>query len=90
VIDDEPQILRALRINLSVRGYEVPPATSTDVALGPFSVLDGLALGLPLERGYHPWVLDRFHDLTEQAGLPRVRLHDLRHPAASFTCALAR
>ena len=23
VIDDEPQILRALRINLSVRGYEV-------------------------------------------------------------------
>ena len=28
VIDDEPQILRALRINLSVRGYEVlrPPA----------------------------------------------------------------
>ena len=25
VIDDEPQILRALRINLSVRGYEVTP-----------------------------------------------------------------
>ena len=27
VIDDEPQILRALRINLSVRGYEVVTAT---------------------------------------------------------------
>nr|MDT0523464.1 DNA-binding response regulator [Streptomyces sp. DSM 41633] len=26
VIDDEPQILRALRINLSVRGYEVDTA----------------------------------------------------------------
>ena len=30
VIDDEPQILRALRINLSVRGYEV-----TTTATGP-------------------------------------------------------
>ncbi|MBV8539080.1 MAG: site-specific integrase [Pseudonocardiales bacterium] len=29
-------------------------------------------------------VLDRFHDLTEQAGLPRVRLHDLRHLAATL------
>lgn len=28
VIDDEPQILRALRINLSVRGYEVDTATA--------------------------------------------------------------
>ncbi len=28
VIDDEPQILRALRINLSVRGYQVDTATS--------------------------------------------------------------
>jgi two-component system, OmpR family, KDP operon response regulator KdpE len=28
VIDDEPQILRALRINLSVRGYEVDTATT--------------------------------------------------------------
>ena len=28
VIDDEPQILRALRINLSVRGYEVDTATN--------------------------------------------------------------
>ena len=31
VIDDEPQILRALRINLSVRGYDVlTAATGTD------------------------------------------------------------
>ena len=28
VIDDEPQILRALRINLSVRGYEVATAAT--------------------------------------------------------------
>jgi DNA-binding response OmpR family regulator len=33
VIDDEPQILRALRINLSVRGYEVFTAASGAEAL---------------------------------------------------------
>jgi two-component system KDP operon response regulator KdpE len=33
VIDDEPQILRALRINLSVRGYEVVTATTGAAAL---------------------------------------------------------
>ncbi len=33
VIDDEPQILRALRINLSVRGYDVITAASGAAAL---------------------------------------------------------
>lgn len=33
VVDDEPQILRALRINLSVRGYEVVTAASGASAL---------------------------------------------------------
>src|SRR5882762_11624329 len=33
VIDDEPQILRALRINLSVRGYEVTTAATGAQAL---------------------------------------------------------
>ncbi|MFZ0835552.1 MAG: response regulator [Mycobacterium sp.] len=33
VVDDEPQILRALRINLSVRGYEVVTAATGAAAL---------------------------------------------------------
>ena len=33
VVDDEPQILRALRINLSVRGYDVVTAASGAAAL---------------------------------------------------------
>ncbi|MFC9787984.1 response regulator [Rhodococcus sp. NPDC127528] len=33
VVDDEPQILRALRINLSVRGYEVSTAANGAAAL---------------------------------------------------------
>jgi len=32
-------------------------------------------------------VLDRFHVLTAQAGLPRVRIHDLRHLAATLMIA---
>ena len=51
VIDDEPQILRALRINLSVRGYEVATASTGAGALSAAAkqppdvvVLD---LGLP-------------------------------------------
>lgn len=33
VIDDEPQILRALRINLTVRGYQVITASTGAGAL---------------------------------------------------------
>lgn len=33
IVDDEPQILRALRINLSVRGYEVTTAATGAAAL---------------------------------------------------------
>ncbi|NUS42123.1 MAG: response regulator [Mycobacteriaceae bacterium] len=51
VVDDEPQILRALRINLSVRGYEIVTASTGSGALRAASerrpdvvVLD---LGLP-------------------------------------------
>ncbi len=51
IVDDEPQILRALRINLSVRGYEITTASTGEAALRAASevrpdviVLD---LGLP-------------------------------------------
>lgn len=30
------------------------------------------------------FVLRRFHELFEQAGLPRCGIHDLRHPSASL------
>lgn len=38
----------------------------------------------PDGRPLHPeWVLNHFHDLTDQAGVPRCTLHDLRHLAIS-------
>ena len=70
VIDDEPQILRALRINLSVRGYEVVTAATGADALRSAAdhrpdviVLD---LGLPDMSGIE--VLER----SSRAGLPRL------------------
>lgn len=49
---------------------------------------DGLVFarenGAPLRPEY---VLKRFHALTVEAGLPRVRLHDLRHLAATLMIA---
>jgi integrase len=40
--------------------------------------------GTPLRPEY---VLARFHELSDEAGLPRVRLHDLRHLAATLMLA---
>lgn len=59
VVDDEPQILRALRINLSVRGYDVTTAATGAEALRSAAdhkpdviVLD---LGLPTCRVSRCW-----------------------------------
>jgi len=67
VIDDEPQILRALRINLSVRGYEVFTAASGSEALRTAAdhrpdviVLD---LGLPDMEGNE--VIRRLREWTQ-------------------------
>ena len=40
--------------------------------------------GRPIWPGY---VSDRFHALTDLVKLPRIRLHDLRHSAASLAIA---
>ncbi len=80
VIDDEPQILRALRINLSVRGYEVVTAATGAEALRAAAdhrpdvvVLD---LGLPDMSGIE--VLDGSARLADGAGDRAVRAHRLR------------
>jgi two-component system, OmpR family, KDP operon response regulator KdpE len=66
VIDDEPQILRALRINLSARGYDVTTATTGTDALRsatdhrPDVVVLDLGLpdmsGIDVLRGLRGWL----------------------------------
>ncbi|HLI56365.1 MAG TPA: tyrosine-type recombinase/integrase [Actinomycetota bacterium] len=41
-------------------------------------------VGRPLESGQVSW---GFHAALTRAGLPRIRLHDLRHTAASLLLA---
>jgi integrase len=58
------------------------------LALGAGYLDEGLVFaaadGRPLWPGF---VSDRFHVLSDAAALPRIRLHDLRHSAASLALA---
>ncbi|MGH8879893.1 MAG: site-specific integrase [Stackebrandtia sp.] len=57
-------------------------------AAGPAWHNTGLVFTRPDGRALHPAdVTDRFRELTQQADLPPVRLHDLRHGAASLALA---
>ena len=48
----------------------------------------GLVFTGPDGTGLHPaWVTGQFHLLAREAGLPPIRLHDLRHGAASIALA---
>ncbi|MEV0589911.1 response regulator [Nonomuraea cavernae] len=73
VVDDEPQILRALRINLAARHYEVAVATDGGAALrmaadtSPDLVI--LDLGLPDLDG-----IDVIHGLRGWSGIPIIVL----------------
>ena len=81
VVDDEPQILRALRINLRVRGYEVDTAASASQALeaagrhSPDLVI--LDLGLPARTMIGTVVQPRSPPMTSTpstSGRPRSRM----------------
>lgn len=48
----------------------------------------GLAFTMPDGRGWHPDVISRaFARLVQRSGLPRIRLHDLRHTHATHLLA---
>jgi integrase len=58
------------------------------LAAGPYWVQTGLVFTTPIGDALHPaGVTDHFRHLTRQAGLPPVRLHDLRHGAATLALA---
>ncbi|WP_238010336.1 site-specific integrase [Dactylosporangium sp. AC04546] len=58
------------------------------LAAGPTWNKTGLVFTTPLGGQLHPAdVTDHFHHLATQAGLPPIRLHDLRHGAATMGLA---
>ena len=55
---------------------------------GPAWTDTGLVFTMPDGRGWHPDVITRaFARLVERSGLPRIRLHDLRHTHATHLLA---
>ncbi|MDQ3931623.1 MAG: site-specific integrase, partial [Actinomycetota bacterium] len=55
------------------------------LAAGPAWSDHGLAFTWEDGRGLHPdWVSHEFARLVEKAGLPRIRLHDVRHTHATL------
>ncbi len=55
---------------------------------GPNWVDTGLVFTMPNGRGWHPDVMTRaFARLVKRSGLPRIRLHDLRHTHATHLLA---
>ncbi|PRX92159.1 response regulator [Allonocardiopsis opalescens] len=86
VVDDEPQIVRALRINLRARGYEVDAAPDGRAALaaaaaGHFDVVL-LDLGLPDMEG-----VEVIQGLRGWTGVPIIVL-SARHSSAEKVRAL--
>jgi len=58
------------------------------LAAGPAWQHTGLVFTMVIGGPLHPAdVTDRFHFLVAQAGLPPIRLHDLRHGAATLALA---
>lgn len=58
------------------------------LAAGPAYEDEGYVLADELGRPYHPdTISDWFEDARRKAGLPRIRLHDTRHTAASLLLA---
>ncbi len=54
-------------------------------AIGAGNPADGWILVDPIGRPYRPeWYGKEFRRLSNEAGLPRIRLHDARHTAASL------
>ena len=81
VIDLDPVTVNVLRAQ---RKHQLEER----IAGGPGWVETGLVFTMPDGRGWHPDVITRaFARLVERSGLPRIRLHDLRHSHATHLLA---
>jgi integrase len=91
---------KATRVQLTTAASEqpvpLPPfVTSRLIAHHAAQLRERFAAGVPTEEGpvyvtprglpvSHSWLTQHFQDLLKAAGLPKMRLHDLRHGAATL------
>jgi integrase len=91
---------RATRVQLKTAASEKPVplplfVTSRLIARHAAQLRERFAAGAPTEEGLvfvtprglpvsHSWLTQHFQDLLKAAGLPKMRLHDLRHGAATL------
>ena len=91
---------KATRVQLKTAASEqpvpLPPfVTSRLIAHHAAQLRERFAAGVPTEEGLvfvtprglpvsHSWLTQHFQDLLAAAGLPKMRLHDLRHGAATL------
>jgi integrase len=81
VLPVDPATVGALRALCDLQQIEGSDASPAYAASGHVAVDE---LGAPV----HPeWVSDEFDRIAARAGLPRIRLHDLRHSANSLMAA---
>jgi integrase len=73
-----PRVVKALMRQAEVQAVE---RAQWGDAYEDHSLVFARENGAPLRPEF---VLRRFHELSDEAGLPRVRLHDLRHLAATL------
>lgn len=73
-----PQLLEALRAHRERQDHERKEAVGAWQASG---LIFTNTLGGPIDPNN---LYDMFHDATERAGLPKIRLHDLRHTVATL------
>jgi integrase len=90
VVSKEPKassrrgIALAEQMVLVLRRHRVRQAQER-LAAGPAWHDTGLVFVDELGRGYHPQrITDLFQEASAAAGLPRIRLHDLRHTSATL------
>ena len=100
VLEGGKVVVNPPKTKAGLRSLPVPPGVLDDLrnlrkrqaeerlALGGFRD-PGLVAVDSVGRGIRPeWYTDEFQRLASAAGLPRIRLHDARHSAASLMASL--
>lgn len=87
--DDSDAVIALDTITIAVLCAHRTTQRRERLAAGPARTASRLVFTTPSGRPLHPAdVTDHFHELAPQAGLPPIRLHDVRHGAATLAAGV--